>query len=304
MDESLYSPDGSCGYPAEGSLSESIHDRRDFGFSDDSGTSTFPAAHPHSSTSFGANGAQGAHATTQVPSFTSFPRHPHSGSALNSARSAASVGETSSGSTSVPIPWGAVMHFSVVSVLPNLQNPWKTETAKKWTGSGFYVGNKRILTNNHVIYFATSIRVERNGQPGNFPARVISKSPLCDLALVTVDDDTFWDGLPEIQFDDEIPFLGDSVLALGYPLNASTVTVTKGIVSSVEMQDLTLAGSNPILINCIIDAAINGGNSGGPVVNENTGKVRRQLCQLFGWNIGFDELLLFIGCWCGLRWSK
>jgi S1-C subfamily serine protease len=171
------------------------------------------------------------------------------------------------------IPWGAVVHISVVSVSPNLQNPWKTESAKKWTGSGFAIGNRRILTNNHVVYFATSIRVERNGQPGNFAGRVISRSPLCDLALVTVDNDSFWEGLPEICFDDEIPVLGDSVLALGYPLNASTVTVTKGIVSSVEMQDLTLAGINPILINCIIDAAINGGNSGGPVVNESSGKV-------------------------------
>ena len=39
------------------------------------------------------------------------------------------------------------------------------------------------------------------------------------------------------------------------------------------MQDLTLSEENPRLVNCIIDASINGGNSGGPVVNEDTGKV-------------------------------
>ena len=45
-------------------------------------------------------------------------------------------------------------------------------------------------------------------------------------------------------------------------------------MSSLEMQDLTLQEEHPRLLNCIIDASINGGNSGGPVVSEKTGKVK------------------------------
>ena len=126
--------------------------------------------------------------------------------------------------TDAKIPWGAVIYFSVSSVSCNLKNPWKTEDPQRWHGTGFYIGNKRIITNHHVIDNATSIRLERNGQPGNFPARVISKSSLCDLGLVTVDDESFWSNMPEIEFDSHIPRPGDSILALGYPLDATTVT--------------------------------------------------------------------------------
>lgn len=109
--------------------------------------------------------------------------------------------------------------------------------------TGFFIGNKKILTNHHVISDATSIRLERNGQPGkslpiifpqiciilfnsttrpsgNFAGTVLFKSELCDLALVTVDNDSFWNKLPQIEFDDNIPRLGDSVLAVGIVLCA------------------------------------------------------------------------------------
>jgi S1-C subfamily serine protease len=98
---------------------------------------------------------------------------------------------------------------------------------------------------------------------------------LCDLALVTVDDDSFWEGMPAISFSDSVPRLGDSIVAVGYPLDARTVTITSGIVSSVEMSDLSLAlyEPNPQLLKCIIDAPLNGGNSGGPVFDEETAQV-------------------------------
>ncbi len=67
------------------------------------------------------------------------------------------------------IPWGAVIHFQVTSVSTSLKNPWKTLSPQRWHGTGFYIGNRRIITNHHVIDDATSIRLERNGQPGNFP---------------------------------------------------------------------------------------------------------------------------------------
>lgn len=66
------------------------------------------------------------------------------------------------------------------------------------------------------------------------------ESEMCDLALVTVDDPTFWLDLPFVEFEDAVSSLGDTVIAVGYPLGAKSVTVTRGIVSNVRMSDLTL----------------------------------------------------------------
>jgi S1-C subfamily serine protease len=57
------------------------------------------------------------------------------------------------------IPWGAIVQFTVSGASINLKNPWKTDPTKKWTGSGFFIGDRRILTNNHVVQSATSIRI-------------------------------------------------------------------------------------------------------------------------------------------------
>jgi S1-C subfamily serine protease len=100
------------------------------------------------------------------------------------------------------------------------------------------------------------------GKPGTFKGIVLCESEMCDLALVTVDNDAFWDDLPIVEFADEVPNLGDAVLAAGYPLGNKSVTVTRGIVSTIYLKDLSLLGLNPRLMCIQIDAAINPGNSG------------------------------------------
>lgn len=172
------------------------------------------------------------------------------------------------------ITYGAVIHFTNHSVKPNVMKPWKAHDPVKGTGTGFLLGDRRIITNYHVIAFGASIRVERHGKPGNFEARLLCKSRLCDLALLTVDDEAFWtDDLPRVTLQDSVPELDDTVVAVGYPLGAKSVTVTRGVVSNVALADLTLTGVNPPQLQIQIDAAINPGNSGGPVFNVDSGKI-------------------------------
>ena len=85
-----------------------------------------------------------------------------------------------------------------------LHRPWKVNSPGMATGTGFHIGNRRILTNNHVIEFGTSIRVRRHGVPGNFEAVVLCGSAVCDLAIVTVESDEFWNDIPVAQFQDEV----------------------------------------------------------------------------------------------------
>ena len=166
-----------------------------------------------------------------------------------------------------------MIHFTNHAVSPLLLKPWKVADPQASTGTGFYIGEKRIITNSHVIHHSTSIRLERHGQPGNFAGRVLCESVLCDLALLTVDDETFWEGLPSVRLQDAVPSLDDTVVAVGYPLGAKSVTVTRGVVSNVALEDLSLQQQNPPQLRVQIDAAINPGNSGGPVFNVDTGAV-------------------------------
>jgi len=124
-----------------------------------------------------------------------------------------------------------------------------------------------------VVRNASSIRLERNGKPGTFKGELLCESEMCDLALVTVFNDAFWEDLPIVEFADEVPNLGDAVLAVGYPLGNKSVTVTRGIVSTVCLKDLSLTGLNPRLMCVQIDAAINPGNSGGPVISIDSKKI-------------------------------
>jgi S1-C subfamily serine protease len=171
------------------------------------------------------------------------------------------------------ITYGAVIHFTTHVVKPNVLKPWKAHDPTQSTGTGFCISNRQIVTNNHVVDFSSSIRVERHGKPGNFEARLLCKSSLCDLALLTVDDDAFWEDVPHVSLQDHLPMLDDTVIAVGYPLGAKSVTVTRGVVSNVALADLSLTEVNPKQLQVQIDAAINPGNSGGPVFNADTGKV-------------------------------
>mmetsp|Transcript_90889 Transcript_90889/g.142770 ORF Transcript_90889/g.142770 Transcript_90889/m.142770 type:complete len:541 (-) Transcript_90889:56-1678(-) len=170
------------------------------------------------------------------------------------------------------ILYGAVIHFTTHYVNPQLLRPWKMGDPHTCTGTGFFIGDRRILTNSHVIHNHTSIRLERHGQAGNFAGRVLCESEVCDLALLTVDDDDFW-SMPTVKFQEAVPELDDTVLAVGYPLGSLTVTVTRGVVSAVKMMDLSLTRQSPEQLTVQIDAAINPGNSGGPVFNNQTKEV-------------------------------
>ena len=113
------------------------------------------------------------------------------------------------------IPFESVIHFENSDAKLNLAAPWKVHNPKCSTGTGFSIGNKRILTNCHVVRHATSLRVFKHGVPGNYEARVLCASAVCDLALVTVDDGAFWESMPTTSFQDAVPALDDTVVAVG-----------------------------------------------------------------------------------------
>lgn len=151
---------------------------------------------------------------------------------------------------------------------PNYFNPWSMQGPGASTGSGCIVEGNKILTNGHVVGDQTFVQVRKHGDPKKYRARVVDVSHQSDLAVLTVDDPGFFEGLEPLTFG-ELPLPQDEVMVYGFPMGGDTLSSTKGVISRVEHQ--TYVHSSCWLLAGQIDAAINPGNSGGPVLAD--GKV-------------------------------
>ncbi|MFD0387813.1 trypsin-like peptidase domain-containing protein [Tistrella bauzanensis] len=129
-------------------------------------------------------------------------------------------------------------------------------------GSGFIIDpDGYVVTNNHVIDSATEIKVTLEDK-SQYTAKLIGTDPLTDVALLKIDAGR---KLPAVNFgDSDAARVGDWVLAVGNPFGLGG-SVTAGIVSARNRN--IHAGPYDDFLQ--IDAAINQGNSGGPVFNGN-----------------------------------
>ena len=163
------------------------------------------------------------------------------------------------------------------------------------SGSGFIVTEDGyILTNNHVVEGATKLQVTLDTGE-KFEAEVIGTDPMIDLGLIKID--TKGKRLPTVPLGDSDSLkVGQWVMAVGNPLSLER-TVTVGVVSGKKRQVQVSETVVPALANFIqTDAAINFGNSGGPlldgqgrVVGINTAIFRGELAEGIGFAIPINE---------------
>jgi len=159
----------------------------------------------------------------------------------------------------------SVVQLSVYSDPPDLATPWQTDGTTLYYGSGVIIEGRRILTNAHVVESAVGIEVKRADGSERFPAKVVFISHDADLALVEVENPRFFENAPAIPIGD-MPKLQQEVVVYGFPIGGVTLSITSGIVSRVEIDAYMQSRRN--LLSVQIDAAINEGNSGGPVVSD------------------------------------
>lgn len=135
------------------------------------------------------------------------------------------------------------------------------ESGYAW-GTGIVISaDGLILTNQHVIDLATSATVTLS-DGGEYPAKLVGEDVVTDIALLKIQAE----GLVPAQFGDSGELqVGESVAAIGNPLSDRfTNSLTDGIVSAIN-RDVTVDGRQMTLIQT--NAALNEGNSGGPLLN-------------------------------------
>jgi S1-C subfamily serine protease len=142
--------------------------------------------------------------------------------------------------------------------------PWQKLAVQSSSGTGFLIEGQRILTNAHVVANSKYLQVRKFGDPKLYKAKVEIIGNDCDLALINVEDKSFFEGIQPLEIGD-LPKIMDEVIVLGYPIGGDEINITKGIVSRVEHINYTYSFYS--FLGCQIDASINPGNSGGPVIS-------------------------------------
>ncbi len=146
---------------------------------------------------------------------------------------------------------------------PDPFKPWTKQAPSEATASGVVIEGKRILTNAHAVLYASQVQIQANAAGDKLSASVLAIAPGIDLAVLQLDDPSFFDTHPPVARASKLPQIKDPVLAYGFPTGGSSLSITKGIVSRIEFASYNYPVSG---LRIQIDAAINPGNSGGPAI--------------------------------------
>jgi serine protease len=150
----------------------------------------------------------------------------------------------------------------------NYSAPWQYGQSFNSTATGFIIDGNKIITNAHAVINTKFLQIRKEGDSKKYEAKVKFVSEEYDLALVEVDDKDFFKGTTSLTLGN-LPSIQEKVVVYGYPLGGDKLSTTQGIVSRMEHNTYTLTNERFLIGQT--DAAINSGNSGGPVTNN--GKV-------------------------------
>ncbi len=169
-------------------------------------------------------------------------------------------------SESTQHPRQATVKIIKTYIRPSYCVPWKMKSYSSTVGSGVIIQDKLILTNAHVVSDSTFLQVQKEDDPNTYEAEILYVGHECDLALLTVKSKDFFSQPLNLEFGG-IPELKSMVATYGYPMGGERISITEGVVSRIEI-GLYSHSKKSELLTIQTDAAINAGNSGGPVIQD------------------------------------
>ena len=150
---------------------------------------------------------------------------------------------------------------SIVYIMASSIEKPETNPALNSACSGVVVESQHIITNYHCVYNMKYLKIFfwDNQDWEEYDLEVVGEDPLADLALLRVPDKK--EILPYLKISVETVKEGEDVIAIGHPMGMAW-SITKGIVSNRDRY-----ARHPFIKALQTDAAINQGNSGGPLLN-------------------------------------
>ncbi|MEQ8837411.1 MAG: serine protease, partial [Lacipirellulaceae bacterium] len=158
-----------------------------------------------------------------------------------------------------------VVKIKMTQRRPDFFRPWTKASPAKSSGSGVVISGNRILTNAHVVMYASQVLVQLQQGGDQLSAKVVAIAPGIDLAIVELLDPSALEDLPGLEIGDDLAEVKSRITAYGYPTGGDDLSVTDGIVSRIEFTGF-YHGAMGARIQ--VDAALNPGNSGGPAIQE------------------------------------
>ena len=165
-----------------------------------------------------------------------------------------------------------------VGAKTDVLHPWQLLEQEEWTGSGFCVETSRgkvVITNAHVADNAFIVQLTQQGNTTKHITKVECISHELDLAILKLPIPL--SNITPLVVQKRPPRLFQDVQVFGYPEGGNNISVTKGVISRIDVQlyahaaalgfEEHMVGSWGNLLQLQIDAAINSGNSGGPSVD-------------------------------------
>ncbi|MGC8642200.1 MAG: trypsin-like peptidase domain-containing protein [Isosphaeraceae bacterium] len=147
--------------------------------------------------------------------------------------------------------------------LPHPTRPWAKQNPVEVMGTGAVIDGKRILTNAHIVLYAGEVFVQGQKGGDRFVAKVAAIGPGIDLAVLTLEDETFFEKRPALPRAARRPGPGDAVVLMGFPAGGTGLAISPGQVSRIDYaayNDLTEG------MRIQVNAVAAPGNSGGPAL--------------------------------------
>jgi S1-C subfamily serine protease len=166
-------------------------------------------------------------------------------------------------------------------LMPNVVALRGDKSDGSWVaGSGFVLdGARHVVTNNHVVAVEGEFEflAAMHGYPTQ-PVKILGRDPLTDLAVVELSEPHE----TSLALRETPARIGEFCLAMGNPLGEYPESVSVGIISGLSRQTLFADRARPLQQMIQTDAAINHGNSGGPLVDLNGEVVGVNTCAMQG----------------------